>query len=124
MVALFDSFEAFERRFGTPQKIGELAPEGLDRLRANSFPDFYLDYLEQNGLCSFNQGTWWLYDNARRNRFYNDDLDRARKRCRDLQWHEIYCFVPALAAGDSLNTDNIHRMPRREAAELIHQWAQ
>jgi hypothetical protein len=59
---VFKSFESFEQKFGKGLRYSSVSDETAARLREKGLPDFYLDYVQTNGLKQFKDGFWWFVD--------------------------------------------------------------
>ena len=57
---IFKSFQMFEEKFGVGNRYATVTSEQIKRLKKNSLPPFFIQYLEQNGLKEFNNGFWWF----------------------------------------------------------------
>jgi hypothetical protein len=54
------SFLQFEETYGPGNRYAILTDLQISALRKTALPDYYIDYLQKEGLKEFNNGFWWF----------------------------------------------------------------
>jgi hypothetical protein len=57
---IFNSFQIFEDKFGKGETYSRLTSSQVRTIKDNLLPNFYVDYIESNGLKEFKDGFWWF----------------------------------------------------------------